>query len=266
LLVFQSPEPRPFLQASPWLDATFFAPNEVNLATLAAQTHRRFVKSHMPFDALPIYEGVKYIHVARDGRDACMSFHNHMLGFRPEIRAQILAHAPHVGAEPTGRMVDTPEDPRTFYLQWIGEVEADSGADVSFFDFETTYWRERRAANLLLVHYNDLKADLAGEMRRISDFLGIATPESLLPELANAARFETMKAQGEQMIPEMHMAFDGGPDRFLYKGTNGRWKDVLTEDDLARYHALVERKFTPAQAAWTEHGRFVAGDPRELAD
>ncbi len=264
LLVFQSADPRLFLQSSPWLDATFFAPIEANLATLDAQTHRRFVKSHMPFDALPVYEGVKYIHVARDGRDACMSFHNHMLGFKPEIRAAILARAPDVGTQPTERMVETPEDPRAFYLQWIGEAEDAGGADVSFFDFETTYWRERRSPNLLLVHYADLKADLASEMRRISEYLEIETPESLLPVLAHAAQFETMKTQGEQMMPELHMAFDRGADRFMNKGTNGRWKDVLTEGDLARYQALVAAKFTAAQAAWTEHGRLVAGDPREL--
>src|SRR5580704_15854531 len=49
LLIFQSPEPRTFSQNAPWLDATFFAPIEANLATLEAQTHRRSVKSHMPF-------------------------------------------------------------------------------------------------------------------------------------------------------------------------------------------------------------------------
>jgi aryl sulfotransferase len=264
LLVFQSADPRLFLQSSPWLDATFFAPVEADLATLDAQTHRRFVKSHMPFDALPVYEGVKYIHVARDGRDACMSFHNHMLGFKPEIRAAILARAPDVGTEPTERMMETPEDPRAFYLQWIGEAEADGGADVSFFDFETTYWRERRSPNLLLVHYADLKADLVGGFRPNTEKQVNEKPQSMLAELARAAQFETMKAQGDEMMPELHMAFDRGADRFINKGTNGRWKGVLTDDDLARYHALVARKFTPAQAAWTEHGRLVAGDPRAL--
>jgi aryl sulfotransferase len=264
LLVFQSPAPRSFLQAAPWLDATFFAPIEVNLATLEAQTHRRFMKSHLPFDSLPVFEGVKYIHVVRDGRDACVSMHNHMLGFRPEIRAQIMANAPPSGAS-TGRFEGTPEDPREFYLNWITGAEAEGPTgDLSFFDFENTYWTERMRPNLLFVHYNDLKADLAGEMRRISEFLGIDTPESLLPKLAEAARFDTMKSQGETMMPELRMAFDNGAERFINKGTNGRWKDVLTADDLARFDAMVRRKFTPAEARWIEHGRLVAGDPRDL--
>ena len=82
--------------------------------------------------------------------------------------------------------------------------------------------------------------------------------------LAEAARFDTMKAQGEEMMPELRMAFDRGAERFINKGANGRWKDVLTADDLARYQAAVERKFTPAQSSWIEHGRLLAGDPRDL--
>jgi aryl sulfotransferase len=62
------------------------------------------------------------------------------------------------------------------------------------------------------------------------------------------------------------MAFDRGADRFINKGTNGRWRDVLSEDDIARYLALAARKFTPAEAAWIEHGRLVAGDPHNLSD
>ena len=36
-----------------------------------------------------------------------------------------------------------------------------------------SFWRHRGNSNLSFVHYNDLKADLAGEMRRVAAFLGI---------------------------------------------------------------------------------------------
>jgi hypothetical protein len=35
---------------------------------LAAQTHRRFIKTHLPVDGVPIFDEVQYIRVARDGR------------------------------------------------------------------------------------------------------------------------------------------------------------------------------------------------------
>ena len=44
---------------------------------------------------------------------------------------------------------------------------------LSFFKFEDSFWTERHRANVLLVHYNDLIADLDGEMHRIADRLGI---------------------------------------------------------------------------------------------
>ena len=77
LLIFQSSESRPLGATSPWFDCRFRGPVELMLNTIESQTHRRFLKSHLPLDALPIYDEVRYIHVARDGRDACMSLLNH---------------------------------------------------------------------------------------------------------------------------------------------------------------------------------------------
>ena len=265
-LVFQSPEPREFLAASPWLDATFFAPHEVNLATLEAQTHRRCIKSHLPFDALPVFEGVKYIHTVRDGRDACLSMHNHQLGFLPEARARVAEQTPE-GAVAAAITHQTPTDPRAFFLQWMDTAEggrASGDTDLPFCEFEQTYWRHRADPNVLHVHYADLKADLEGEMARIATFLGIDTPNDLMPELAQAARFDTMKSQGEQLMPMMRMAFDNGSQRFLNQGLNGRWKGVLTEVDLARYDALVQGRLSAAHDAWIRNGRLIAGDPATL--
>jgi aryl sulfotransferase len=103
-------------------------------------------------------------------------------------------------------------------------------------------------------------------MARISEFLGIDTPKDRLAELAAAASFEAMKTDGEALLPDIEQSFDRGTERFLNKGVNGRWRDVLTPDDLARYQALVERKLSPSLAAWLERGRLLAGDPRAMAD
>jgi aryl sulfotransferase len=275
LLIFQSPEPRPAVLSAPWLDSVMFQPLETDLATLEAQSHRRFVKTHLPFDAVPIWDQVKYIHVARDGRDSCMSFHNHQFNTLPEWRVGVMQKAfadPRLMAalQAKGPPAPVPEDPRQFYLNWMADAEAertdDYGPDMPFFDFETTYWRERRRPNVLFVHYNDLKADLVGEMRRIAGFLEIETPPALLPRLAEAASFAAMKRDAAAIAPIADAIWRGGADCFVYKGVNGRWRDVLTADDLSRYEALAARKWTPAQAAWIRDGRAVAGDPRDAPD
>jgi len=271
LLVFQNTDARPIMDTSVWLDSRIFAPHEENLATLGGQAHRRFIKSHLPFDSLPVYDSVKYLHVARDGRDAFLSWHNHVRGFTPEARMKvgmIVMTDPELPKD--GPPLEPPEDPQLMYQDWIAKAEAEPqvgpGQDLSYFDFEMTYWRERRRKNLLMVHYADMKADLEGEMRRISEFLEIDTPPAILKELAAAAQFEAMKAQGPDLLPHIGEHFDKGSERFLNRGVNGRWRDVLNEQDLARYGAVVKRKLAPACADWLEKGRLGTCDPAAAAD
>ena len=44
---------------------------------MEAQTHRRFVKTHLPVDALVYSPKAKYIYIGRDGRDVLWSLYNH---------------------------------------------------------------------------------------------------------------------------------------------------------------------------------------------
>ena len=81
LLILQTAEPIPLTTISPWVERRFPDSIELVVETLDKQTHRRAVKTYLPFDGIPIFDEVKYIHVARDGRDACRSYHNHIFGF-----------------------------------------------------------------------------------------------------------------------------------------------------------------------------------------
>ncbi|HZC17633.1 MAG TPA: sulfotransferase domain-containing protein, partial [Caulobacteraceae bacterium] len=119
--------------------------------------------------------------------------------------------------------------------------------------------------NMLLVHYADMKADLAGEIGRIARFLEIELPAPTMAEIVVAAHFDAMREQGAQLMPGAEATWDGGAQRFLHKGVNGRWKDVLTAEDLAAYEAKVKFEFSPALAAWLECGRLVAGDPERAS-
>ena len=85
-LVFQTPEPMPFSgEISLWIDSRTMRSLDDMIATIESQTHRRFLKAHLPFDGLPIFDEVKYVHVARDGRDALMSWHDHDSAWLPEM-------------------------------------------------------------------------------------------------------------------------------------------------------------------------------------
>ena len=260
-LLFLTPEPMPFTgEISVWIDFRLTMPVDEALAKLEAQTHRRFLKAHQPFDALPIYDEIKYIHVARDGRDALMSWHNHANAFLPETIAKLDAIG--LADETIGRPYpDRPADPADEFHRWIttgsAADERDGLPSTSYFRFEASWWDARHWPNVLMVHYNDLKADLAGEMARIAAFLDIAVPDELMPRLVEAARFAAMQRDGEALLPHSGQIFQDGHRRFLNKGTNDRWRGVFREDDLGRYRKKLEA-VPPDCAAWLEHGGTVA--------
>ena len=269
LLVLQTSEPQPIMQISPWIDRRFPEPVEAMMARIEAQAHRRFLKNHLPFDGQPIYDEVKYIHVARDGRDACMSLHNHALSLAPQmldaldksgLEDETLGH-PYPRA---------PADPAVLFHRWltVGVVPGheDGSPFMSFFEFERTWWNERKRPNILLVHYNDLKADLSGEMQRVAAFLGVPVSPDIWPELVEAAGFEAMRQSGDTLMGAGAAMFQGGGRRFFHKGTNDRWLGVFREEDLALYEAKVEALFSPACARWVARGRLEAGDPRSTLD
>src|SRR5947209_2159720 len=76
LLFGPGPLSAPLSELSPWVDARLPSLDRV-IERLERQEHRRFVKSHLPLDALPYWPQVRYIWVARDTRDVFMSLWNH---------------------------------------------------------------------------------------------------------------------------------------------------------------------------------------------
>ena len=255
MLVFQSDEPFAVQDISPWPDMRLVPPGAM-LELAASQTHRRFLKSHLPYDALPIYAGVKIIHVARDGRDAAMSFHNHKLNYTDELierAGEILADDPKFDSGITRAN----PDPAVHFHEWVlGEEDHIGDPACGFWHMENSYWAARDNPDLLLVHYNDLKKDLQAEMRRIADFLEISIAPDLWPRLVEAARFESMKGKASELMPTAGTIWQGGGDTFLHKGTNGRWRGVFDQADLDLYDSKVEAEFAPDLAHWIEFGRL----------
>jgi hypothetical protein len=92
-------------------------------ARLAAQQHRRFVKSHTPLGGLPWDERVTYIGVGRDPRDVALSWDNHRSNLN--LEDFFAARARSVGTDdlaemmPEGPPPPPPEDPAQRYGGFI---------------------------------------------------------------------------------------------------------------------------------------------------
>lgn len=226
---------------SPWIEAKF-GPAEPMHEMLRAQRHRRFMKSHTPADGIPWFPQAKYITVGRDGRDAFMSWCNHVQRMK-----MISLFNERAAKEGLPQLPTFDGDHHSYFRQWLA-------MDDIFFRVVSTYWARRSEPNLLFVHYNDMKADLSGEMRRVAGFLGIEVDEAKWPAVIERCTFEAMR-KADKAIGDFGVAFEGGIEGFLFKGTNGRWRDLLTADDLAAYQRRVEEMLPPDATRWIERGR-----------
>jgi hypothetical protein len=87
-LLFPEGLPDTLTHLSYWIEQRA-GPVEDLYATLDCQTHRRFIKTHLPTDGLPLFASAKYIAVGRDGRDIGVSLWNHYSNYSDFTRERI---------------------------------------------------------------------------------------------------------------------------------------------------------------------------------
>ncbi|MEM9044937.1 MAG: sulfotransferase domain-containing protein [Pseudomonadota bacterium] len=233
LLIFQTPElPKPLAEMSPWLELRA-AEAEVIQGIYAAQTHRRFIKTHTALDGLPWLPEARYVVVQRDPRDVFMSMMNQMTNSNPDADAIFVRERKAAG----GSRTELPEEPNALFHHWLTQGsfdwESDGAPYWSIFRHGYSYWQHRDQPNMHLMHYADMKADLEGEMRRLARFLEIEVPEDRWPSLVRAAGFASMKRQADQMAPDVNFNMWADNARFFNKGTSGQWEGVLNAESLA---------------------------------
>ena len=52
------------------------------------------------------------------------------------------------------------------------------------------------------------------------------------------------------------LLWEGGAKTFINKGTNGRWRDLLTKDDNEAYEARALKELGPGCANWLATGKM----------
>jgi aryl sulfotransferase len=259
LLILQTPTFAASLdRISPWLDMLTRPLDDV-LSDLEGQTHRRFIKTHVPLDGLPIDDRVTYIGVGRDPRDVAMSWDNHQANQdRPALRrARDAALAgqemPAEGPTPADRA----SDPKDRFWIWVDDptpvTQAACTLDLTLHHLQT-FWDVRDEPNIVLMHYDDVRGDLDGEMRGLSDRLGIPVDEQRWPTLVQAATLDAMRARADQLVPNVTEKIWHDNHEFFHRGSSGQWRDLLDPADLIRYRRRVDELATPDLVAWVHHG------------
>ena len=233
-------------EMSPWLDLRI-PPKEVKLPMVEAQRHRRFLKTHLPLNALVFSPEAKYIYIARDGRDVVWSMYNHHANAN-RLWYEALNETPgRVGAP----IEPPPPDIRRYFRDWL---ERDGHPFWPFWENVRTWWPFRHLPNVLFVHFANLKRDMPREMRRIADFLDVPVDETRWEETLEYCSFNWMKRNATKSVPLGGAFWDGGAGVFINRGTNGRWTETLAPEEVAEYEARAVQELGPECARWLATG------------
>jgi aryl sulfotransferase len=224
------------LDLAPWPD---FRATPDARAKAEAQTGRRYMRTHLSRQHLPVSPLARYIVVVRDPRDVAWSFHNHLTGFRPEVQAQFDANA-----GPGGVRIGA--DERAYYHMFLDE---DGAGQVPYWPWVQGWWDVRGLPNVLLVHYADLIGDMGREIRRIAAFIDSPLDEDRLAAILPLCTIDHMRKVGAGN-GFLNYVFRDGAATFINKGTNARWREVLTPDEIAKADVLAQRNLSPDCAAW----------------
>jgi hypothetical protein len=244
---------------SPWLDMLTRSEDEV-FGLLAAQSHRRFIKSHTPLDGLPMLDSVTYIAVVRHPLDVAMSDRDHSANMREEraveLRESVAGPAEHGSSS-------APEEPAEFLRWFIDNDEVPTGSGPHGLDDYCqqirTYWDARDVPNVYLFHYADLWADRDGEMRRVAAALRVPIDERRWPAFVEAAGLTSMRSRAADTAPDANMGIWQSPERFFSAGGTRDWASLLGPEDIAHFEERL-RSLAGDAAAWAIAGRAALSE------
>jgi len=259
LLIFQtSVLPASIPELSPDMESVWPA-ERARIKELAAQQDRRlFVKTHSPLSAIPADPDVTYIVVARNPLDAAVSLYYQ----------QSIPMSTNDSGQPNGS--ERPhESVRQFVLDRIEEMDTTQKDERgSFIDRMlkslSCAWQRRAEPNVVLVHYEDLSADLQGEMRQLARRLNIKVPEDIWPSLVQSATFKEMRAAADQLRPlqyEKRREASKEYAAFFRRGSSGDGRALLNEAELARYYTLASQVAPQELLAWLHRYPDGGGTP-----
>ncbi|KAH7940487.1 hypothetical protein HPB49_000486 [Dermacentor silvarum] len=206
------------------------------------------LKMHLPFDKAPYSTDAKYVYVARNPYDVCVSFYYHTKGFTPK------------------RVKDASFE--AFHEMFItGKL---SYGD--FFDHLLSWYEKRNNPNILFFTYEEMKKDTRFWALKIADFLGeqygneLLSNPTLLRKVLDAASFESMKGVFTDKIgTSIIVLLDLPPEKalktvevyrsswseteemyedegFVRKGVVGDWKAHFTPELISKTKAWIAQK------------------------
>ncbi|CAN8022109.1 unnamed protein product [Ixodes persulcatus] len=203
----------------------------------AVDTYRspRIIKTHLPFNGIAYTASAKYIYIARNVKDCCVSIYHIMKTFPDDYQFQN----------------GTFEDLFECFIR--GEMEYND-----YFDHLLPWWSYKNEPNILFLVYETMKKEPREHVQVIAKFLGgvasdFIMEQSKLQSVLRMSNILFMKLKAKEYACVM-------PKRkfFVREGMIGQWKNFFTGEQSRR----IDNKFfqrtvdTPMNLLWKGMGVF----------
>lgn len=166
----------------------------------------RIFKSHLSYSGFKsVPKGnCRYIYVIRDVSDVLVSYYHFYIS--------------HLGYKGSFEQF--------FELFIRGKVRYGS-----WFSHVNDWARHVDNVNIYIVHYEDLKENLEGEIRSLAEFCGIPIQEERMPEIINRCGFEYMKQHQKKFDYVTEILFEAGieSESFIRSGKVGESESYLNK-------------------------------------
>ena len=221
---------------APWLDIGVPDAAEV-FNRLEAQTQRRQIKTHTPFDGIPIWDELRYVSTYRHPIDSHFSFRRHVENMTAEVLTDVF-----------------PTDISTGFRIFLEGEHFDGSSLVSIVDHYRSALALAGQENILRLHYADMRRAPAESIQKIATHIGISHPTELMANLIAAATFDSMKANADRFAVAARQGFWSKDSNFFDSGSSNKWVGKLTADDLAAYDARMNQLLPTEERHWLEWG------------
>lgn len=201
---------------TPWLEIAYDMGWDVNAPQVA---NPRVYKSHLSWHDIP--KGGRYICSFRSASEAIISFYRFYEDWL---------------IEPGTIDLET-----LFHWRWPRDKVDSKG----YWYHLISWWEQRHNENVLLLCYEDMKADLPGTVRKIARFIGIALDDELLGIVVRQSSREFMLAHKDQfderyLLQQMEQRAGLPPNGDAYKVTAGTPKSARYQLSSALQQQLDE--------------------------
>jgi hypothetical protein len=198
-----------------WVASSFTYPRSRD--ELEALPSPRIFKSHMPYQMAiggkPIENPCKYIYIARNPRDVCVSYFHF---------------------ESDKSWAGNYDGPWEHWLKMFLDGQVQRG---DWFDHVLSWWQHRDADNILFIRYEDLREDFEATVVRIARFLDYPLSQELLARIREKTSFQAMKQDEFSNMHEIEELTE-----FFRQGQVGSWKDLFTVAQNENFDAVYRKR------------------------